>query len=114
MKLGLSKWRGLRWRLTFSYAAVTVVTVLALEVAFLALVQSWMFGGSLDFALVLGSAVDGVAPEAAPYLEQTPPDTIGLQSWLVNRVRPTNLRLPFDVDLAAGPSTLLAVVGADG
>src|SRR5579885_2777374 len=104
--------RRLRWRLTLSYALITVLTVLAVEVAFFALVQAWI--GSPDFAALLGNALDGVAPEAVPYLSRTPPDVGGLQNWLVGRMRQTYLRLPFDVDVTSGASLLLVVVDRDG
>lgn len=112
MRVSLGVVRRLRWRLTLSYALVSIVTVLAVEAIFLILVQSWI--GSADFAALIGNALDSVAPEAAPYLIQAPPDASGLQGWLVGRMRQTYLRLPFDVDVTEGSNAVLAVVDRDG
>jgi NarL family two-component system sensor histidine kinase LiaS len=76
--------RGLRWKLTLSYTIVTVAVMLAIQIMAIALL--WMvFTRSDIYPMVVIAAVKSfLVTPVIPYLDDTEPDVIGLQRWLVD------------------------------
>jgi NarL family two-component system sensor histidine kinase LiaS len=70
--------RRLRWKLTFSYTAVTIAVLLTLEVV-TALVLVLTSSSALDSYEEL---VATLAAQARPFLEATPLDTLLMEAWL--------------------------------
>ena len=72
----------LQWRLTFSYTMVTVAALVAVELvifaALLALLNSDLLVNTLVSAMR-----DSLIPQARTFLESTPPDLDGLNTWLL-------------------------------
>jgi NarL family two-component system sensor histidine kinase LiaS len=77
----LRRFRTLQWQLTVSYIMVTVVAVLALEGGVLAAIDIVVLNVLQEPHLLAQDMVQ-VAPQAAPYLSQTPPSTAALNAWL--------------------------------
>ncbi|MBN1247153.1 MAG: HAMP domain-containing protein [Anaerolineae bacterium] len=75
--------RGLRWKLTFSYTLVTVAVVLALEAVTLCGVGVY-FGRPSFWMHELEKASVRVSEEIRPFLEASPPDYVGLEAWFQN------------------------------
>jgi NarL family two-component system sensor histidine kinase LiaS len=76
-----SLFQGLSWKLTLSYTLVTVATLLVVEVVGL--------GGVLLFVLnsnfmprLASQVLVASTDQIVPYLDETPPDLNGLNSWL--------------------------------
>jgi NarL family two-component system sensor histidine kinase LiaS len=101
--------RGLQWRLTLSYTLLTVAAVLLIGVTFVTLVTRFIFDSSV-FSTIVASNLNGVAPQAVPYLLRNPVDEAGLQRWLASDGWARSTRLPFDVDLTTGSAGFVAVV----
>jgi len=78
----------IRWKLAFSYTLVTILTLLVVEAGVLAAVFAFLgsdlFPRSLAYAMM-----EDLAPEAAQYLETTPPRGVELQQWLQTFTRPS-------------------------
>jgi NarL family two-component system sensor histidine kinase LiaS len=73
----------LRWRLSFSYFITTFAALLLLETAFVGIPSTNALFHPPHYhpaAMVLG--LEGLAPQAAPYMSQTPVDLPGLSGWL--------------------------------
>ncbi|MFZ6030679.1 MAG: histidine kinase [Chloroflexota bacterium] len=79
----LAPFRTLGWKLTLSYTLVTVAALLVVELALMitgmSIVQNPNFFPRLATEVLVANA-----SQAAPYLDETPPDVNGLQSWLFN------------------------------
>lgn len=74
--------RGLRGRLTLTYTLVTVLALLALEVALLtaiSLLSMMLDDGTRDY---LRDVESTLAPQAREFLAASSPDLLGLQAWL--------------------------------
>jgi NarL family two-component system sensor histidine kinase LiaS len=82
--------RRLQWKLTLGYALSTVITILILGIIGVGLLwalyfwSDWLPNQIADGLLKAG-------PALSPYLEQTPPDQVGLNNWLQNVVLDENL-----------------------
>ena len=82
--------RRLQWKLTLGYALSTVITILILGIVGVGLLwylyfwSNWLPNQIADGLLKAG-------PALSPYLEQTPPDRVGLNNWLQNVVLDENL-----------------------
>ncbi len=104
--------RGLRWKLTLSYTAVTVGALLSVEVILLVvasiIVISFVNNGSIPAAVIESASVDST-PILRAYLSQSPPDTEGLAAWL-EQLESTSVSIPLDFDA----TDRLFVVGPDG
>jgi two-component system, NarL family, sensor histidine kinase LiaS len=77
----LKPFRTLGWKLTLSYTLVTVVALLVVEIAVLGVVVIVLFNSNILPSLA-AQAVFGTASQVAPYLEEQPPDMVGLHNWL--------------------------------
>jgi NarL family two-component system sensor histidine kinase LiaS len=73
--------RGLQWRLTFSYTLVTVAALAAVELIILAALLAFL---NSDFLVntIATTIRDSIAPQARTFLEASPPDLEGLNDWL--------------------------------
>lgn len=104
--------RGLQWKLTLSYTAVTVGALLTIELILLAsvgvLVLTLVNSGFLPTLLIETASVS-YTPILRAYLSQTPPDRDGLSVWLEN-VENTSVTLPLDFDA----SDRLFIISSDG
>jgi len=103
----------LRWKLTLSYAGVTVGALLTVELVLLILaailVSVLINNGSLPAALI-ETTVESYSPALRTYLQQTPPDQEGLAEWLDLVREATSTTLPFSFDV----NEKMLVVGSDG
>jgi len=104
--------RGLRWKLTLSYTAVTVGALITVEIILLAA------AGALVFALVnsgilpaqlIELASTSYTPILRVYLSQTPPDVDGLAAAL-EQLGPSPVSVPLSFDA----TDRLFVVALDG
>lgn len=113
------RFRSLRWRLTLSYAAVTLVALMSLEIAFVIVPGIVSLAGPQRPAALL-TGLERQTPRLLPYLERTPPDRAGLSvnlsahrdpilisSALTDAIRGT-------VTVTPGGNAALLVLGADG
>src|SRR5690242_11013479 len=113
------RFRSLRWRLTLSYAAVTLVALMSLEIAFVIVPGIVSLAGPQRPAALL-AGLERQTPRLLPYLERTPPDRAGLSvnlsahrdpilisSALTDAIRGT-------VTVTPGGNAALLVLGADG
>ena len=91
----LAHFRRLQWKLTFSYIWVTVGTLLAVGVLFV-LGAIWFLGSAFLGDIILESVRTEIAPQIRPYLEQTPPDIEGLQTWMGNTLLSTQTVISVD------------------
>jgi NarL family two-component system sensor histidine kinase LiaS len=73
--------RRLQWRLTLSYTLVTVGALVVVELVILGLLLLVI---NSDFLIgeIVSSIRSDVVPQTATYLDRTPPDITGLNSWL--------------------------------
>jgi NarL family two-component system sensor histidine kinase LiaS len=79
----LNLFRGLGWKLTLSYTLVTVAALLVVEITIL--VAGLIFVQHSDVLPRVGSRVIAAsAVQLAPYLDETPPDINGIESWLLD------------------------------
>jgi NarL family two-component system sensor histidine kinase LiaS len=109
----------LQWRLTLSYTLVTVAALIVVELALFLLLIIILNSGFLTREIV-GVVEEDIVPRAIPFLESTPPDLDGLNSWLGTIVDDSvasdgqgrritrGLSIEFDQDFR------LFVIGADG
>ena len=113
--------RGLRWKLTLSYTAVTVGALIAVEIILLAaasiLIYTLVNSGILPAQLV-ETAANTYTPSLRVYLTQTPPDVEGLAASLKQLgILPISLPLSFDASdrlfVMAPDGQLLAAQPAD-
>lgn len=76
-----SPFRRLQWRLTLSYTLVTVAALVVVELALFALLLILL---NADFFTqeIVATVQNSFVPQASTYLEATPPDLEGLNSWL--------------------------------
>ena len=82
MKRLFGRFRHLRWKLAFSYALVTVGTLLALEFIIVAIVMAAIFGSNAlpqSFAQVL---VRATAHDLSPAFVGDQPDLAAIHAWL--------------------------------
>ncbi len=100
--ISLSKgYQQLRWKLTLSYTAVTVGSLLTVELVLLSvlaiLLVTLLNSGFLP-AQLIESASSIYTPTLRFYLAQTPPDQDGIAEWLdqIGAVPNTTLPLSFD------------------
>ena len=104
--------RGLRWKLTLSYTAVTVGTLITVEIILLAIISVGMIflvnSGTLPIQIIKTVSSSSV-PLLRTYLSQTPPDVDGLNAWL-DQLDATTISIPLEFD----SSDRLFIVGADG
>jgi NarL family two-component system sensor histidine kinase LiaS len=115
--------RRLQWKLTLAYALSTVVTVLVLGVIGLGLLWYLNFWSSWLPNLIADSLVKA-GPFVAPYLEQTPPDREGLNTWLRDVIADGNLVINIPADEGTdrssklpanfGPVVFIAIVDTQG
>jgi signal transduction histidine kinase len=80
----LTPFRTLGWKLTLSYTLVTVAALLVVEIILLLVVLGIIQNPGFWLLRLAADAMLTSAPEAARFLEQTPPDRNGLESWLMN------------------------------
>jgi len=103
---------GLRWKLTLSYTAVTVGTLIIVEIIALVvgsvLVFTMVNSGILPAQLIESTSIS-YTPSLRAYLSQTPPDLEGLAASL-EQLSSTSVSLP----LAFEPSERLFVIAPDG
>ncbi len=71
--------RQLQWKLTFSYALITIVAVILIELLTIVLVFGYFF---FNQSSVLASSVQAQATQAVPYFVHTPPDRAVVTKWL--------------------------------
>lgn len=71
--------RGLQWKLTLSYALVTVGALMALELFVLFLIGAWLTTQARE---VLPRTVAQLSDQVGPYLRRVPPDVTGLETFL--------------------------------
>jgi NarL family two-component system sensor histidine kinase LiaS len=73
--------RRFQWRLTLSYTLVTVAALVVVELALFALLLVLL---NTDFLTqeIVSTVEDGFVPQASNYLDSTPPDLEGLNTWL--------------------------------
>ncbi len=102
--------RRLQWKLTFSYAIVTAISLVILQMGLI--VYSVFFSGG--FAPALAFAMGSAADESYSYLQQTPPDYEGLQRWLVDIKETSVSDDSFLNDAPLGEITFMAVVDPAG
>jgi two-component system, NarL family, sensor histidine kinase LiaS len=113
------RFRSLRWRLTLSYAAVTLVALISLEVAFVIVPGIVSLAGPQRPAALL-AGLERQTPRLVPYLERTPPDRAGLSAYLSTHRDPILISaaltdaLRGTVAVAPGANAALLVIGADG
>lgn len=112
----------LQWKLTFAYALSTVVTTVVLSAMGLGLLWYLNFGSNWLPHFIAGSLLK-IGPSLATYLEQSPPDRVGLNRWLRNVIADNNLVLNIPADESQsdsefpsnfGPVVLMAVVDPQG
>ena len=101
----------LRWNLALSYASVTVLALLTVEVLLLAIagiaLTVLLSSGALPRQLIQAASVE-FSPVLRPYLSETPPDLRGIADLLgqVEAVTSASIPLTFNVEE-------LLVVGSD-
>ncbi len=69
----------LQWKLTFSYTAITVTTLVILALAGVIVVSEI---GEANFSQLVVGDLKAHASEVAPYLSAAPPDRVGVEHWL--------------------------------
>ena len=99
----------IRWKLTFSYTAVTMATFLMLEVAIVGLLF-WFVGSDFLPRRLVYELRENLAPQVAPYLEGPTPRLDELRRWLRNTFSP-NLSLGIS---QRGLQMRSAPLGGDG
>ena len=82
MRNFFGRFRTLQWKLTLSYTWVTTGVAIAVFLIILLLLAS-IFGLLIpNVATAFQPVLRPVAPQIAQFLEQTPPDLVGLRAWL--------------------------------
>jgi hypothetical protein len=77
------RFRRLQWRFSLSYMLVTVLSVLTLPTFYFT--ASYIVAiRSPDLPRQMAAGLQGYSQVAAQYLEQTPANRAGLQTWLVD------------------------------
>lgn len=113
------RFRSLRWRLTLSYAAVTLVALISLEVAFVIVPGIVTLAGPQRPAALL-AGLERQTSRLVPYLERTPPDRAALRAFLSAHRDPIPISaaltdaLRGTVAVTPGDNAALLAVGADG
>src|SRR5512145_1672855 len=79
----LAPFRTLGWKLTLSYTLVTVAALFVVELGLMIGGLSILENPGFFPRLAAEILVDN-ASQALPFLDETPPDINGLQSWLFN------------------------------
>ena len=77
----------LRWKLTVSYAAVTVGALLTVELVLVGasgLVLLFLLNSGYLQTQIIETAASRYNPALRLFLEQTPPDQNGIDAWLAN------------------------------
>jgi signal transduction histidine kinase len=95
----LKGWQQLRWKLTISYAAVTVGALLTVEIILLgglAVLLVIMLNSGVLQTQLIESATSTYTPVLRFLLAQTPPDQAGIAEWLENAASTPTLPLSFD------------------
>ena len=82
MKANPFSLRRLRWKLTFSYTLVAVVTLLAVELFIASGVTAFLSSDMLPRSIVT-IARDNFAPRLETHLNEDPPDIDGLREEVV-------------------------------
>ncbi len=85
LNASLRTFRQLRWKLTFSYTAVTVGALLAGELLLVGTLMGltiYLLGSDVVPSIVVQEVRTALAPQLTPYLEQSPPDADGIAEWL--------------------------------
>jgi NarL family two-component system sensor histidine kinase LiaS len=104
--------RGLRWKLTMSYTAVTVAALLSVEIILLVaasvLIISYVNNGAIPTAIIESASVSST-PILRAYLSQSPPDMQGLDAYL-KQLDSFSITIPLDFNA----TERLFVVKADG
>lgn len=104
--------RGLRWKLTLSYTAVTVGALITVEIILLAVASVTVFylvnSGILPAQLVEVSSIS-YTPALRAYLAQTPPDVDGLAASL-DQLAELSVSVPLTFDA----TERIFVIAADG
>jgi NarL family two-component system sensor histidine kinase LiaS len=112
--------RGLRWKLTISYMAVTVGTLITIEIILLAAASVGMVvlvnNGTLPNEIIK-TASTNLTPLLRIYLSQTPPDVDGLRAWL-DQAESISISIPLSFDatdsiFVVGPDSSLLTAKPD-
>lgn len=74
--------RGLRWKLTLSYTAVTVATLLVLEILLIFGIGYIIFNTNLLPNLMVTALETFITPQVASFLDNPQPNTDSLREWL--------------------------------
>ena len=111
----------LRWKLTFSYTAVTVGALLAVELVVMGIALAFFAANPGPTPRQLIQQIETqLVPEVQPYLKATPPDIEGLallQRPLVGGLVESEIRSTFgniQLSLATNVNLKIMVIGADG
>ncbi|MCP5095282.1 MAG: HAMP domain-containing protein [Chloroflexi bacterium] len=95
----LKGWQQLRWKLTISYAAVTVGALLTVEIILLgglAVLLVIMLNSGILQTQLIESASSTYTPVLRFLLTQTPPDQAGIDEWLESIASTPTVPLSFD------------------
>ncbi|MCA9947346.1 MAG: cache domain-containing protein, partial [Anaerolineales bacterium] len=76
------RFRTLQWKLSLSYAWVTTAVAAAVFIIFFLIAASLLNFFIPNVASAFQPALRPVESQIAPFLEQSPPDIIGLRAWL--------------------------------
>ncbi len=103
----------LRWKLTLSYAGVTVGALLTVELVLLGLAAisiSFLINSGILPAQLIETSSESYTPALRFFLQQEPPDQEGISEWLDRAGAATSISLPLSFDV----TDEMLVVGSDG
>ena len=103
----------LRWKLTLSYAGVTVGVLLTVELVLLGLAAifiSILINSGILPAQLIETSSESYTPALRFFLQQEPPDQEGISEWLDRAGAATSISLPLSFDV----TDEMLVVGSDG
>jgi len=103
----------LRWKLTLSYAGVTVGALLTVELVLLglaAILLSILINSGFLPAQLIEATAESYTPALRSFLQQTPPDRAGIAESLERAKAATSITLPLSFDV----NEEMLVVGSDG
>jgi NarL family two-component system sensor histidine kinase LiaS len=103
----------LRWKLTLSYAGVTVGALLTVELILLglaAVLLSILINSGFLPAQLIEATTESYSPVLRSFLQQAPPDQAGIGEWLDRVGAVTSITLPLSFDV----NEEMLVVGSDG
>ena len=101
MRNSLARFRTLQWKLTLSYTWVTTAVAVAVFLIILLVAASIVGLFIPNVATAFQPILRPVAPQIAQFLEQTPPDLVGLRAWLDSSQQGNE----FQVDTISGSGT---------